>query len=84
MFFQGHQIGKKYGNKEYLQKKYPNLHYQDYQRIVHDKATKLQSLFIKNKFRTYNKPILQDRMNAKMIEKSKNLPKNVLASNFFF
>lgn len=79
MFFQGNKgYGKKFGNKEYLKTRYPNLKFKDYQNLVDNKATTIQSLFIRNKFRTYTKPILNDRINAKMVEKKKNLPTNTI------
>jgi hypothetical protein len=84
MFKQGHYIGKKYGNREYLQNNYPNLNSQNMNNFFDDKALKIQSLFINNKYKKYNKQMLNNRINAKKIEKIKNLPKNSISSYFFF
>jgi hypothetical protein len=84
MFFQGHHTGKKYGNKQYLKTTYPDLNHSELQNVVNNKATTIQSLFMRNRFRTYNKPILKDRVNAKMVEKQKQLPTNILSSFFSY
>ena len=82
MQFQGHHIGRKYGNKQYLKTTYPDLKHSELQNIVNTKATTIQSLFMRNRFRTYNKPILNNRINSKIVEQSKNLPTNIIASFF--
>lgn len=86
MFFQqNNDTARKYGSRNlhnYLQTNYPTYEYQDYQHLMNNRAAKIQSLFIKNRYRTYTKPILKNRINARMIEEKKNLPKNSLTSYF--
>ena len=82
IFIQGRQVGKSYGSIHYLFSTYPNLGHQDYHNIMEDKATKIQSLLLHNKFRKKTKPILNDRINARTVETFYNLPPNTLVSHF--
>jgi hypothetical protein len=82
IFIQGRQIGKSYGNRNYLFATYPDLGHQDYHNIIENKASKIQSLFVRNKFKKKTKPILNDRINARTIETFHNLPPNTLVSHF--
>ena len=79
IFLQGRQgYGRSYGNRTYLFTTYPNIRYKDYHNIMEDKATKIQSLFIHNKFKKKQK----DRKNAKTLEANYNLPPNSLLRYF--
>jgi hypothetical protein len=82
IFIQGHLIGKSYGNRNYMVSSYPNLNHQGYQDVMNNKATKIQSLFVRNKFRTKTQPTLNNRVNAKTVETFHNLPPNTLVSHF--
>jgi len=82
IFIQGHLIGKSYGNRNYLLTTYPTLQHPQYQNLMNNRATKIQSLFVRNKFRTKTQPILNNRVNAKTVETFHNLPPNTLVSYF--
>jgi len=82
ILIQGHQIGKSYGNQNYMVSTYPNLNHQGFVNIMNNKARKIQTLLNRNKFRTKTQPILNNRVNARTLETYHNLPPGVLVSHF--
>ena len=82
ILIQGHQIGRSYGSRNYLFSSYPDLTHQGYQNLLNNKATKIQTLLNRNKFKSKTKPILNNRVNARTVEKFHNLPLNTLVSHF--